>query len=115
MTLGTLLAEFNNSPSSGGWIHSVAFSRDGTRLCWVSHDSSINIADHKMDQKKLKTEYLPFKCCEWVGKNTIVAAVSIEKFLKVFNLKKIEIFNVVLNFRVMGVAQCCTALIRTIK
>ncbi|KAL0278435.1 UNVERIFIED_CONTAM: hypothetical protein PYX00_000258 [Menopon gallinae] len=73
MTLGTLLQEFNNSPSSGGWIHNIAFSIDGSRLCWVSHDSSINVADHKSVYKH-KTEHLPFKCCEWVGRNTIVAA-----------------------------------------
>lgn len=79
MTLGTLLQEFNNSPSSGGWIHNIAFSKDGSRLCWVSHDSSINVADHKSVYKH-KTEHLPFKCCEWVGKNTIVAAVSLTPF-----------------------------------
>ncbi|KAK6643672.1 hypothetical protein RUM43_005182 [Polyplax serrata] len=73
MVLGTLMAEFNNSPISGGWIHSVAFSMDGSRLCWVAHDSSINVADSQT-VCKLKTEYLPFKCCLWIGKNTIVAA-----------------------------------------
>lgn len=76
MILGTLLAEFSNSPISGGWIHNVAFSKDGSRLCWVAHDSSINVADNK-SVNKLKTEYLPFKCCEWIGKNTIVAAVRL--------------------------------------
>ncbi|EEB15799.1 conserved hypothetical protein [Pediculus humanus corporis] len=72
MVLGTLLAEFSN-PSCGGWIHNVSFSKDGSRLCWVAHDSSVNVADGK-NVTKLKTEYLPFKCCKWIGKNTIVAA-----------------------------------------
>lgn len=82
MILGTLLVEFNNSPISGGWIHNVAFSKDGSQVCWVGHDSSISVADHKTVYK-LKTEYLPFKCCEWIGKNTIVVAVSIYNF-KIF-------------------------------
>ena len=39
------MAEFTNSLLGGGWVHSVAFSSDGTRLAWVSHDGSISVAD----------------------------------------------------------------------
>ena len=39
------MAEFTNSLLGGGWVHSVAFSSDGARLAWVSHDSSISVAD----------------------------------------------------------------------
>lgn len=75
MTLGTLLAEFSNSPSGGGWIHSVAFSPDGSKIAWVAHDSSITVADQN-GTSKLLTEHLPFKCCQWLGVNSLVAAVS---------------------------------------
>lgn len=73
-TLGTLLAEFQNTPNGGkekylfinnisknlfimfvnnfffflhlgGWIHSVVFSPCGNKICWVAHNSSICIAD----------------------------------------------------------------------
>ncbi|KAK9686278.1 WD domain, G-beta repeat [Popillia japonica] len=45
MPLGHLMVEFVNSSCGGGWIHSVVFSPDGNKICWVSHDSTINIAD----------------------------------------------------------------------
>lgn len=75
MALGTLLAEFGNSPSGGGWIHSVAFAPDGARVAWVAHDSSITVADPK-GSSKLLTEHLPFKCVQWLGNTSLVAAVS---------------------------------------
>ncbi|XP_034233577.1 actin-related protein 2/3 complex subunit 1A-B [Thrips palmi] len=75
-SLGTLLAEFTNSPSGGGWIHGVSFSGDGNRICWVGHDSSISVADasRAMAVVKLRTEFLPFNTCTWVGPNSIVVA-----------------------------------------
>ncbi|XP_022194585.1 actin-related protein 2/3 complex subunit 1A-A [Nilaparvata lugens] len=74
--LGQMLAEFQNSPCGGGWIHSVAFSGDGNRICWVSHDSSICVADASRSNAvcKLRTESLPFLNCFWVGNNSIVVA-----------------------------------------
>ena len=45
MPFQAMMAEFNNSPNGGGWIHSVSFSGDGNRLAWVAHDSSISVAD----------------------------------------------------------------------
>jgi len=78
MTLGTLLAEFSNSPAGGGWIHGVAFSPNGSKVAWVSHDSSITVADPK-GASKLLTEHLPFRCIQWIGPTSLVAAVSVEK------------------------------------
>lgn len=75
MVLGTLLAEFANSPAGGGWIHSVAFSPEGSKVAWVAHDSSITVADTR-GTSKLLTEHLPFKCVEWLSNTSIVAAVS---------------------------------------
>ena len=30
---------------TGGWVHGVSFSKDGSRLAWVSHDSCVTVAD----------------------------------------------------------------------
>ena len=43
MPIGNMMAEFSNSAAGGGWIHSVSFSHDGSKLAWVGHDSSINV------------------------------------------------------------------------
>ncbi|XP_066149198.1 actin-related protein 2/3 complex subunit 1A-A-like isoform X2 [Euwallacea fornicatus] len=76
MPLGQLMAEYVNSTSGGGWIHSVNFSPDGSKVAWVAHDSSINVADPNNGNTfvKLKTEYLPFISCTWISSKTIVAA-----------------------------------------
>lgn len=73
---GALLAEFANSPNGGGWVHSVAFSPCGNRLCWVGHNSSICVADATKGNAviRLYTEFLPFLSCVWMGPNTVVAA-----------------------------------------
>ncbi|XP_045461757.1 actin-related protein 2/3 complex subunit 1A-A [Harmonia axyridis] len=75
-TLGTLLAEFSNSSSGGGWVQSVSFSPDGNKICWVAHDSTVNVADASKGNAtiKLRTEFLPFMSCTWVSNNSIVAA-----------------------------------------
>lgn len=71
---GTLIAEFVNV--GGGWVHSVSFSPDGNRLAWVSHDSSISVADANrgMTVATLKTRYLPYLTCVWSSTKLIVAA-----------------------------------------
>lgn len=77
MPLGQLMAEFKNSNAGGGWIHGVSFSSDGNKICWVGHDSAINIAVATSNGPivtKLKTEFLPFLACVWVSPNAIVAA-----------------------------------------
>uniref|UniRef100_A0A1A9UYR4 Actin-related protein 2/3 complex subunit n=1 Tax=Glossina austeni TaxID=7395 RepID=A0A1A9UYR4_GLOAU len=77
MPLGNLMAEFKNSANSnGGWINNVSFSSDGNKICWVGHDSCINVADATNGNNVLryKTEYLPFLACEWISPNTVVVA-----------------------------------------
>ncbi|KAL1129303.1 hypothetical protein AAG570_013832, partial [Ranatra chinensis] len=78
LALGQLLAEFSNSPHGGGWIHSVAFSSDGNRICWVSHDCSICLVDFSKGPSanvyKLRTQHLPFISCIWVANNAIVTS-----------------------------------------
>ncbi|XP_066590704.1 actin-related protein 2/3 complex subunit 1A-A [Prorops nasuta] len=73
---GSLLAEFANTPNGGGWIHSVTFSPCGNKICWVAHNSSINVADAKQGNKvcMIHTEHLPFLSCFWMGSNYIIAA-----------------------------------------
>ncbi|XP_050305490.1 actin-related protein 2/3 complex subunit 1A-A-like [Anthonomus grandis grandis] len=73
---GQLMAEYVNSPLGGGWIHCVAFSPDGNKVAWVSHDSSINVADPTLGANsiiKLPTKFLPFLTCIWTDNGTIVA------------------------------------------
>ena len=36
---------------TGGWMHGVSFSKDGSRLAWVSHDSCITVADAANDNR----------------------------------------------------------------
>ncbi|KAL1502380.1 hypothetical protein ABEB36_007527 [Hypothenemus hampei] len=76
MPLGQMMAEYVNSPAGGGWIHCVSFSPDGSKVAWVAHDSSINVADPSSGNGfiKLKTEFLPFLSCTWISGRTIVAA-----------------------------------------
>lgn len=77
MPLGQLMAEFKTGNQGGGWVNNVSFSADGTKICWVGHDSSINIADANAASGvifKLKTEFLPFLCCEWISATSIVVA-----------------------------------------
>lgn len=42
MPFGEVLLEHKDC---GGWVHSVCFSPSGDRLAWVSHNSSISVAD----------------------------------------------------------------------
>lgn len=74
MPLGQMMAEFKNGNSGGGWIHDVSFSADGNKICWVGHDSAINIADPTNGPSKMKTEFLPFLCCEWISDTSILVA-----------------------------------------
>lgn len=54
MPLAQLMVEVKNSKNGGGWIHSVNFSGDGNKVCWVAHDSSVNvIGSLKFAKKKL--------------------------------------------------------------
>ena len=79
MPFQNMMAEFNNSPNGGGWIHSVSFSGDGNRLAWVAHDASISIADATKGESpsftvyRVATNQLPLLSCIWLSPTTIVA------------------------------------------
>jgi len=76
MPIGNMMAEFSNSAAGGGWIHSVSFSHDGSKLAWVGHDSSINVADAGagMSVMKLRTSLLPMLTLVWVSPTSLLAA-----------------------------------------
>lgn len=72
MTFGNMMAEFH----SGGWVHSVSFSANGERLAFVGHDASISVVDANDNSvlRNLKTEYLPFMTCSWIGHSSLIVA-----------------------------------------
>ena len=76
MTFGNIMAEFSNSSNGGGWVHSVAFSADGSKAAWVGHDSSISVADagNGMSVAKLRTSLLPLLSVIWINPSTLLAA-----------------------------------------
>ncbi|XP_065283197.2 actin-related protein 2/3 complex subunit 1A-A isoform X2 [Dermacentor albipictus] len=73
-SFGSLVAEL--SASGIGWVHSVCFSGDGTRLAWVGHDSSVCVADAQRGQAItcVRTQYLPFLSCLWVSPTRLLLA-----------------------------------------
>ncbi|KAH7943330.1 hypothetical protein HPB52_006951 [Rhipicephalus sanguineus] len=73
-SFGSLVAEL--SASGIGWVHSVCFSGDGTRLAWVGHDSSICVADAQQGQaiKFVRTQYLPFLSCLWISPTRLLVS-----------------------------------------
>ena len=75
MPFGQLMSEFGGS-GTGGWVHGVSFSASGSRLAWVSHDSTVSIADasKSVQVSTLKTEFLPLLSVSFVSENSVVAA-----------------------------------------
>ena len=75
MPFGLLMSEFGGS-STGGWVHGVSFSASGSRLAWVSHDSTVSVADasKSVQVSTLKTEFLPLLSVSFVSENSVVAA-----------------------------------------
>uniref|UniRef100_A0A2R8ZXB8 Uncharacterized protein n=1 Tax=Pan paniscus TaxID=9597 RepID=A0A2R8ZXB8_PANPA len=43
MPFGQLMSEIGGS-GTGGWVHRVSFSASGSRLAWVSHNSTVSVA-----------------------------------------------------------------------
>ncbi|KAL2101505.1 hypothetical protein ACEWY4_003266 [Coilia grayii] len=60
----------------GGWVHSVCFSPSGDSLAWVSHNSSISVADAPQGKEvtQLTTDHLPLLSVLFVNETEIVAA-----------------------------------------
>ncbi|XP_066416924.1 actin-related protein 2/3 complex subunit 1B [Molothrus aeneus] len=73
MPFGELMFE---SSSSCGWVHSVSFSASGSRVAWVSHDSTLCLADagKKMAVASLCTETLPLLAVTFITEHSLVAA-----------------------------------------
>ncbi|CAN8002686.1 unnamed protein product, partial [Ixodes hexagonus] len=73
-TFGNLMAEL--SATGAGWVHSVSFSGDGSRLAWVGHDSSVCVADAQkgLAVASVRTPFLPFLSCLWVSPSKLVVA-----------------------------------------
>ncbi|VDP46855.1 unnamed protein product [Schistosoma margrebowiei] len=61
----------------GGWVLSVSFSADGNKLAWTKHNSTIFVADASISATpivtRLRTDFLPFVSCIWIGPSTFVA------------------------------------------
>ncbi|CAH8830649.1 unnamed protein product [Trichobilharzia szidati] len=78
--LGSVL--FDHYDGEGGWVLSVSFSADGSKLAWMKHNSTIYVADASINDGKssapfvarLRTDFLPFVSCIWIGPSTFVAA-----------------------------------------
>ncbi|KAL1005388.1 hypothetical protein UPYG_G00058430 [Umbra pygmaea] len=75
MPFGAVLAEFGGA-GGGGWVHSVSFSSSGSRLAWVSHDSTVTVVDSSKGSSpsQLKTEFLPLLSVIFISENSLVAA-----------------------------------------
>ncbi|XP_064423470.1 actin-related protein 2/3 complex subunit 1A-B isoform X2 [Latimeria chalumnae] len=73
MPFGELLFE---KGESGGWVHCVCFSPNGDSLVWVSHNSTVSIADAAQDRTvtSLKTDFLPLLSIIFVNNSYVVAA-----------------------------------------
>nr|XP_032816781.1 actin-related protein 2/3 complex subunit 1A-like [Petromyzon marinus] len=78
MPFGELMAELTGSHSAGGWVHGLCFSQDGNRLAWVAHDSTVCLADPRLDKDApvgvLKTDFLPLLTITFISDNSLVAA-----------------------------------------
>ncbi|KAK2082257.1 Actin- protein 2/3 complex subunit 1B-B [Saguinus oedipus] len=73
MPFGELMFE---SSSSCSWVHGVCFSASGSRVAWVSHDSTVCLADaeKKMAVETLASETLPLLALTFITDNSLVAA-----------------------------------------
>ncbi|MBZ3879069.1 Actin-related protein 2/3 complex subunit 1A [Sciurus carolinensis] len=61
---------------SGGWVPGVSFSANGSRLAWVSRDSTMFVVDasKSVQVSTLKMEFLPLLSVPFVLENSVVAA-----------------------------------------
>ncbi|MFT7797693.1 actin-related protein 2/3 complex subunit 1A-like [Arapaima gigas] len=73
MPFGEILLE---QKECGGWVHGVSFSPSGDRLAWVSHNSSISVADASKGKEvtQLTVDHLPLLSVLFTNETEIVAA-----------------------------------------
>jgi actin related protein 2/3 complex subunit 1A/1B len=59
-----------------GWVHCVSFSADGSKLAWVSHDSTVSVCDAEKNMALItvKTQFLPYLTCAWASNSSIIVA-----------------------------------------
>ncbi|KAF8545404.1 putative actin-related protein 2/3 complex subunit 1A [Trichophaea hybrida] len=78
LPFNTVCGEFTNS--SGGWVHSVAFSPSGDALAYAAHDSSVTVVYPSAPEQPphaiitVTTQILPFVSLIWTREDQIVAA-----------------------------------------
>ena len=63
---------YETQSENTGWVHSVKFSPNGSRIAFVSHDSSLVVAS-PTTYECVKFNGLPFLSCLFLGENVIVA------------------------------------------
>ena len=96
MNFGNLMAQFKST----SWIHGIAFSPSGHKLCWVNHDSTVNIVDANADATKVTVYYgksLPLTSLLWTSEETFLTAVSFPFFkyqMTLFCLLQSKFINV---------------------
>ncbi|PAA64371.1 hypothetical protein BOX15_Mlig032797g1, partial [Macrostomum lignano] len=73
MKFSNVMAEYTNGGS--GWIRDVAFNGDGSLMAWVSHDSSVSVANGSTQTLAvLRFAMLPMLTCCWLSDTALVAA-----------------------------------------
>uniref|UniRef100_A0AC35TRW3 Actin-related protein 2/3 complex subunit n=1 Tax=Rhabditophanes sp. KR3021 TaxID=114890 RepID=A0AC35TRW3_9BILA len=73
MPFSQVMAEY----SCHSWLLDVAFSPCGSKVAWVSHDSTIGVVDSEADMNKsniLRLRSLPLCTVEWTRDNKLVGA-----------------------------------------
>uniref|UniRef100_A0A0K0ECJ4 Actin-related protein 2/3 complex subunit n=1 Tax=Strongyloides stercoralis TaxID=6248 RepID=A0A0K0ECJ4_STRER len=73
MPFGQLMAEYNVS----SWILDIEFSPCGSRIAWVSHNSTLSVVDSEVDITKvnsLKLKTLPLCSIGWIRENKLIGA-----------------------------------------
>jgi len=78
LPFNTVCGEYINS--SGGWVHSVAFSPSGDALAFAAHDSSVTVVYPSGPEQPpqavvtVTTQMLPFMSIIWTKEDELVAA-----------------------------------------
>ncbi|XP_075242991.1 actin-related protein 2/3 complex subunit 1A-like [Convolutriloba macropyga] len=65
---GNMLAEYDTE----GWVHAVAFNKEGSKAVAVSHGSSITVCSISTGGVVTPCQKLPFKCVMWLTDSRIV-------------------------------------------